>query len=522
MNLSFTVGRGNGDRFAFVTRPRDVTGNTRSPPAPHVEDDYDDRTPLSPRSVVDLEAQRTGPHAEMAERSTPTSRFIHRFRPAIPSFFSTASSRLTRPTSSRYSGDGLPPDTVVNGDESPKTPQFRIAVQDLPSTRLYLPNLTRTWTQGSNGPPSRPATSAEGGARSPEIRNTAAGGIAQPSPAVLASRGLRIGSRSRRRGHGNGEVADAPRDRHGRSRRHRREGSDRSNRSGRPNRSGNQSQQQSGEANNDDREERRRQRRRRREAREASQTESSGSGSGARRSNRPPPKKFLFCFPWVKSRRIRSQILRCFVSGLFLALILTVCKCLRTSFVASFCKLTLAPDLSLSITKNINSSEFTVLLILIILFVTIFFCHGLIRLCMLVVRRRNGNAERERLPEMMGPGGYAIPRRPIRVVLARDEEAAGIESEATKTNPPAYGLWRESVVCITEKAPQCQQSYLSSCSESTQTESIGSATRQRSQWRRMTVYPTVAETHRHMAETVRQAGGREQRLVPHRMHRMMA
>jgi len=47
---------------------------------------------------------------------------------------------------------------------------------------------------------------------------------------------------------------------------------------------------------------------------------------------------------------------------------------------------------------------------------------------------------------MMGPGGYAIPRRPIRVVLARDEEAAGIESEATKTNPPAYGRWRESVV----------------------------------------------------------------------------
>lgn len=47
---------------------------------------------------------------------------------------------------------------------------------------------------------------------------------------------------------------------------------------------------------------------------------------------------------------------------------------------------------------------------------------------------------------MYGPGGYAIPRQPIRVVLARDEEAAGIESETTKMNPPAYGLWRESVV----------------------------------------------------------------------------
>jgi hypothetical protein len=50
-----------------------------------------------------------------------------------------------------------------------------------------------------------------------------------------------------------------------------------------------------------------------------------------------------------------------------------------------------------------------------------------------------------------GPGGYAIPAEPIPVVLARDEEAAGIESATTKTGPPAYGVWRESVVriCLT-------------------------------------------------------------------------
>ncbi len=86
------------------------------------------------------------------------------------------------------------------------------------------------------------------------------------------------------------------------------------------------------------------------------------------------------------------------------------------------------------------------LLILIILFVTIFFCHGLIRLCMLIVRgpRDDDDRPRARMQQMYGPGGYAIPRQPIRVVLARDEEAAGIESEATKLNPPAYGLWRES------------------------------------------------------------------------------
>ncbi|KAL2134492.1 hypothetical protein VTI74DRAFT_11675 [Chaetomium olivicolor] len=93
------------------------------------------------------------------------------------------------------------------------------------------------------------------------------------------------------------------------------------------------------------------------------------------------------------------------------------------------------------------------MLILIIIGVTIFFCHSLIRLCMLAVkaRKREQAAQQGQLtvtPEMVGPGGYAIPAEPIPVVLARDEEAAGIESEATKTGPPAYGVWRESVVCI--------------------------------------------------------------------------
>jgi hypothetical protein len=52
----------------------------------------------------------------------------------------------------------------------------------------------------------------------------------------------------------------------------------------------------------------------------------------------------------------------------------------------------------------------------------------------------------QQLPSMTGPGGYANPQTPIPVALARDEEAVGIESDATKMPPPAYGLWRESVV----------------------------------------------------------------------------
>ena len=101
------------------------------------------------------------------------------------------------------------------------------------------------------------------------------------------------------------------------------------------------------------------------------------------------------------------------------------------------------------------------LLILIILFTTIFFCHGLIRLCMLIVKPKPEDSEsRHHLPQMYGPGGYAIPRQPIRVVLARDEEAAGIDSDATKIQPPAYGLWRESVVCSAGVPPVVDEEML--------------------------------------------------------------
>lgn len=69
-------------------------------------------------------------------------------------------------------------------------------------------------------------------------------------------------------------------------------------------------------------------------------------------------------------------------------------------------------------------------------------------LCILLVRPRSrqGASGNDVEANKYGHPGYAIPAQPIRVVLARDEEAAGIESEATKLKPPAYGLWRESVV----------------------------------------------------------------------------
>ena len=60
----------------------------------------------------------------------------------------------------------------------------------------------------------------------------------------------------------------------------------------------------------------------------------------------------------------------------------------------------------------------------------------------------------DRVPSRAGPLGYAQPEQPIPVVLARDEEIAvgnnengdGSEHKKIAPPPPAYGLWRSSVV----------------------------------------------------------------------------
>ncbi|KAA8565024.1 hypothetical protein EYC84_010789 [Monilinia fructicola] len=133
------------------------------------------------------------------------------------------------------------------------------------------------------------------------------------------------------------------------------------------------------------------------------------------------------CVPRIRNKRIRQKIVHSLISGLFLVLVLTI-------------------YLALALSNKDETQEFHVLLILIILIITIFFCHSLIRLCMMIIKPPiEGEPNSRRLPSMVGPGGYAETSVPIPVALARDEEAAGIESQATKVPPPAYGLWRESV-----------------------------------------------------------------------------
>lgn len=95
-------------------------------------------------------------------------------------------------------------------------------------------------------------------------------------------------------------------------------------------------------------------------------------------------------------------------------------------------------------TKKVNKGELTIMLIVVILMATVFFCYSLMQLCILVVRGDRTRAHYG--AAQLGPGGYVVPSQPIRVVMAQDEEAAGAEHVAAKITPPAYGLWRESVV----------------------------------------------------------------------------
>ncbi|KAF2180340.1 hypothetical protein K469DRAFT_592348 [Zopfia rhizophila CBS 207.26] len=137
------------------------------------------------------------------------------------------------------------------------------------------------------------------------------------------------------------------------------------------------------------------------------------------------------CFSFIRSHAARGKCIACLISGLFLMTVLTI-------------------YLSLALTKKALGQEVHVLFIMIILGTTIFFCHSLIRLCMLALHPEE---EGPRIPSMTGPEGFH-PVRPIRVHLARDEEI-GVEDDDEVNDPekmkgpapppPAYGLWRSSV-----------------------------------------------------------------------------
>lgn len=64
-------------------------------------------------------------------------------------------------------------------------------------------------------------------------------------------------------------------------------------------------------------------------------------------NKRDKNKKFLFCFPFIKSRHVRVQIAQCFVAATFLFSLLAVCKCLALCLCF----------ISLSLPQNANMSH---------------------------------------------------------------------------------------------------------------------------------------------------------------------
>jgi len=126
--------------------------------------------------------------------------------------------------------------------------------------------------------------------------------------------------------------------------------------------------------------------------------------------------------------------------------------------------LTRGVDLTLNLTmRNAIPQELHILFILALLGTTAFFIHSSIRLWIMsrkASRRSDSSRRHNRIPSTAGPEGFK-PNRPIPVQLARDEEIAALDDEGTlheeklealKQPPPAYGLWRESVVSFALKS----------------------------------------------------------------------
>ncbi|CAG9982089.1 unnamed protein product [Clonostachys byssicola] len=283
---------------------------------------------------------------------------------------------FTRMNERRQQRQQMPEVEVV---EEPKSP---VVVQQAAGHRFTLPRFSRFWASGANGPGSPAPSHSEWPSALPTFNTDhQAGGLSPPQLATHARSTIRAPSSF----YSSMEDVSTSQD----------------TSSSRP-------------------------RHERRHGRRRHKHKKRGHHRGSRKRSKKQPKRFLGCFPWVKSREMRAQILRCFVTGLFLVSLLSV-------------------YLALSLTKNIQMGDFTIVLIVIIVLGTLIFCYGLVRLCVLVLRRDRERVRETTRPEPWTPGVYKIPEEPIQVRLASDEEAVGAVKDKKKVTPPAYGMWRESV-----------------------------------------------------------------------------
>jgi hypothetical protein len=119
--------------------------------------------------------------------------------------------------------------------------------------------------------------------------------------------------------------------------------------------------------------------------------------------------------------------------------------------------LTALKDLAIALSVKGLAKEIHILFILTIVSTTIFFCHSMVRICVRTrkpPRKPTTRRSRPRHAKELPKDGFK-PEVPIRVHLARDDEIAAQNDDGTleseklanvKIPPPAYGLWRCSVV----------------------------------------------------------------------------
>ena len=217
-----------------------------------------------------VETERPSQHPEMGEHSRD-----------IPRRFSSRRSRLSWLFASGAQPEP-PMDEVVDDlyVASPKSPGFNLGTSGVPLAHRDMPNLDRTWTVENPDLRQHPAM-----ARSPSLTGTAWGFHPDPDmplppqPTAMPSLPLETSAFD----------ASDPADIH--LARLAEEG------------------------------------RRRRHAKKRSRDERRPSHT----SRRKPPRRFMLCIPWVKSRRVRSHIVLSSVSGLFLFCLLATCTCLDAS-----------------------------------------------------------------------------------------------------------------------------------------------------------------------------------------------
>lgn len=112
--------------------------------------------------------------------------------------------------------------------------------------------------------------------------------------------------------------------------------------------------------------------------------------------------------------------------------------------------------LALKISKTVTKPAFHAVSLVLIVLLSIIFCHDLIRLCMLATAPKNRQDYRDAflLQRQTAASIARPPREPIRITFTHDEEL-GLHDEhpvveedeniALAPPPPAYGLWRGSV-----------------------------------------------------------------------------